>query len=116
MNNGARERRLQVAEGLLARLTLGDYSIEEQEGGWIQFYVPNHRRGRHPRLKFGSILCRLDGQVTVYANGDFDDPDGRFTRQRSNHRDGHYTFNPNDNEEAWTYAARVVLSAYNSRV
>ena len=110
-----REQCLQVAEGFLARLTLEDYSIEEQEGGWIQFYVPNHRPGRHPRLKFGSILCRIDGKVTLYANGDFDDPGGRFTRQRSNRRDGHYTFNHNDNEDAWTYAARAVQQAYNSR-
>ena len=109
-----REQRLQVAEDFLARLTLEDYSTEEQEGGWIQFYVPNHRHGRHPRLKFGSILCRRDGRVTVYANGDFDDPGERFTRQESQPRDAFYRFDPDD-EEAWAYAARAVQQAYRNR-
>lgn len=102
-----------LAEALIERigLQLGQYEMEVQ-GHYFQYYI--HPASGRRRLKFCSILCRQDGLVTVYASGDFDDPDGRFTRQPSQPQDAFYRFSPDD-ERALHYAERVVLSAYRSR-
>ena len=104
---------LRRAEEFIKGLGLmpGQYEMEIQ-GRYYQYYVHPASGGR--RLKFCSVLLRQDGLVTVYANGAFDDPGGRFTRQASQPRDAFYRFDPDD-EEAWIYAASVVLSAYKSR-
>ena len=108
LNEGRR-----LADTLIERIGLRPEQYEmEVQGRYYQYYVHPASGGR--RLKFCSVLLRQDGLVTVYANGDFDDPGGRFAHQESQPRDAFYRFSPDD-EEAWAYAARVVLSAYRSR-
>ena len=51
--------------------------------------------------------------MTVYANGDFSDPEGKFTAQRKNNY-ASYKFWPDD-RDAMRYAAKVVRSAYESK-
>ena len=102
-----------LADAFIERvgLQLGQYEMEVQ-GRYYQYYVRPASGGR--RLKFCSVLHRTDGEMTVYANGDFDDTGGLFTRQASQPRDAFYRFSPDD-EEAWAYAARAVQQAYRSR-
>ena len=104
-----------LAESFIEKTGLqpGQYEMEIQ-GRYYQYYVHPASGGR--RLKFCSVLLRQDGLVTVYANGDFDDTGGRFTRQESQSRDAFYRFDPDDDDEAWSYGARAVQQAYRSRL
>ena len=90
-------------------LTPGQYEKKEHQGGY-RLYVTTSRR-----FQFGYVALRDSGHMIVYARGDFLDPERRFTAQSKNSRDAWYRFGPGD-ENARTYAAGVVLSAYRSRL
>ena len=93
-------------------LTSGQYEKEEhnQGRGGYRLYVPS---GSKRRLRFGYARINVEGTMTVYANGDFSDPEGRFTAQRKNNY-ASYKFWPYD-RDAMRYAAKVVRSAYESK-
>ena len=108
--------RLQHALAFISALGLTPMQYEKREfRGGYRLYVSSDAK-RLP--KFGSV--RLDiggrnpGKMTVYATGDFSDPEGRFTAQPKNPKDAWYKFWPDDNN-AMHYAAKVVRSAYQSR-
>ena len=96
-------------------LTSRQYEKKEFRGGY-RLYVSSHLK-RLP--KFGSVRLNIRGpdagKLVVYATGDFFDPRGRFTAQPKNPKDAWYKFWPDDND-AMRYAAKVVRSAYQSRV
>ena len=70
-------------------------------------------------LRFGSVRFNVRGQdpgkLTVYAVKGFHDPEERFKCQESDPKRCIYKFWPDD-EEAMSYAARVVKSAYGNKV
>ncbi len=106
----------QPVEEFLAKLSLSinQYTKKEQSNGF-RLYVNASSRPR----RFGYVRLNKSreyaGMLVVYANGDFRDPENRFTSQPKNPRDALYRFRPHD-EEAMSYAARVVRSAYDSKV
>ena len=71
-----------------------------------------------PQPRFGSVRLYVKGQdrgkMVVYANGDFSDPEDRFTPQPKNPKDAWYKFWPDD-KAARDYAVKVVKSAYASK-
>ncbi len=95
-------------------LTSGQYEKKDHQGGY-RLYVSSDSK-RTPR--FGYVRLNVGGpdpgKMVVYANGDFSDPEGRFTPQPKNPKDAWYKFWPDDND-AMRYAAKVVRSAYESR-
>ena len=95
-------------------LTSGQYVKEDHSGGY-RLYVSSDSK-RLPR--FGYVRLNQSGpdagKLVVYANGDFSDPEGRFTAQPKNPKDAWYKFWPDD-KEAMRYAAKVVRSAYESK-
>ena len=98
----------------IKRLGLASHTFEkrEHEGGYRLYVAASSNRP--PR--FGYVGLRRDGQITVYANGDFSDPENRFTAQPKNPKDAWYRFWPDDdNGAAMDYAVKVVRSAYESK-
>ena len=106
--------RLQYALEFISALglTSGQYEKEEhsQGRGGYRLYVAS---GSKRRLRFGYTRINVEGTMIVYANGEFSDPEGRFTAQRKNNY-ASYKFWPDD-EDAMHYAAKVVRSAYESK-
>lgn len=101
------------AEDFIRRLGLspGQYEKKERHNGY-QLYVPTS--SKRPS-RFGYVRLNVSGldagKMTVYAIGDFSDPQGKFTPQPKNPKDAWYRFRPDD-KEAMDYAVRVVKSAY----
>ncbi len=91
------------------RLGLAPHAIEkrEHEGGYRLYVAASSKR--LPR--FGYVGLKGDGRITVYANGEFSDPENRFTAQPKNPKDAWYRFWPDDGT-AMDYAVKVVRSAY----
>ena len=106
----------QPVEEFLAKLSLSinQYTKKEHSNGF-RLYVNASSRPR----RFGFVRLNKSGRhankLVVYANGDFRDPENRFTSQPKKPRDAYYRFRP-DNEGAMNYAAHVVRSAYDSKV
>ena len=96
-------------------LTSEQYTKRKRDNGY-QLYV-NAQTKRPPR--FGYVRLNTGGQdpgkLTVYANGDFTDPENRFTAQPANPKDAWYKFWPDD-KAAMDYAAKVVKSTYDNKV
>ena len=101
---------LRLAEKFIRRLGLKPGQYDKKEHRWVSSICHNLAP-----LQFGYVALRDQGHMIVYASGDFLDPKKRFIAQSKNHRAARYKFCPDD-EEAWAYAARVVLSAYRSRL
>jgi hypothetical protein len=95
-------------------LTSGQYEKKDHSGGYRLYISSNSKR--LPRFGYVRLNQRGPdaGKLVVYANGDFSDPEGRFTAQPKNPKDAWYKFWPDD-EYAMHYAAKVVRSAYESK-
>ena len=95
-------------------LTSRQYEKKDHSGGY-RLYVSSDSK-RLPRFGYVRLNQRGPdaGKLVVYANGDFSDPEGRFTAQPKNPKDAWYKFWPDD-RNAMRYAAKVVRSAYQSR-
>ena len=95
-------------------LSSGQFDRKEYASGY-RLYVATDSK-RQPR--FGSVRLYVRGQdkgkMIVYANGDFSDPESRFTAQPKNPKDAWYRFWPDD-KAARDYAVKVVKSAYESK-
>ena len=88
-------------------LTSGQYTKKERPGGYSLFVPSGSSR-------FGYVRINDEGtMVVVVSNGDFSDPEGRFSAQPGN-RYASYKFWPT-NRDAMRYAAKVVKSAYKSK-
>ena len=101
------------AEDFIARLGLTprQYKNKEHQGGYRLYIATSSKRP--PR--FGYVRLNVSGQhggkMIVYANGDFSDPQNKFTAQPKNPKDAWYRFWPDD-KDALDYAVKVVKSAY----
>ena len=95
-------------------LTSGQYEKKDHSSGY-RLYVASDSK-RPPRFGYVRLNQRGPdaGKLVVYANGNFSDPEGRFTAQPKNPKDAWYKFWPDDNN-AMRYAAKVVRSAYESK-
>ncbi len=106
--------RLQCALEFISALSLTPSQYEKEEhgqgSGGYRLYVAS---GSKRRLRFGYARINVEGTMVVYANGEFSDPEGRFTAQRKNNY-ASYKFWPDD-KDAMRYAAKVVRSAYESK-
>lgn len=91
------------------------YTRKEHASGY-QLYIntPTKRQPRFGYVRLNKTGSRA-GMMTVYAIGDSTDPLERFQSQPKNDKDRVYWFWPDD-EEAMSYAARVVKSAYESKL
>ena len=94
-------------------LTSGQLNRTNHQGGY-RLYVATTSK-RQPRFGYVRLYVRGQdaGKMVVYANGDFSDPEGRFTPQPKNPKDAWYKFWPDD-KAARDYAVKVVKSAYES--
>ena len=99
-----------LAEAFIKSLGLapGTYDKKERDDGYELYATSSKRR------RFGHVRLNLDGTMIAYAIRDFEDSENRFRAQASNHNITSYKFSPGD-KQAWDYAVRVVLSAYNSK-
>ena len=116
-----RGQRHLLAECFIASVGLapGQYEMVELDNNYWQFNIPLHldtgiplSRGR--LRQFASILGREDGQITIYATGDWRDLDhqNRFQTQDSDESDGWIRLSLPEHGQLWNYAASVVRSAY----
>ena len=95
----------------------------------LRVYVPDvelveehnaYRLKRPQGTRFGSVRYNIGnshghaGMYTVCAYPQFDDPEGRFINTNRSSRDWYYFFSPGD-EDAVTYAVRVLKSACDRR-
>ena len=111
------QRRL-LAECFIASVGLapGQYEMVEMDNSnYWQFNIPLDLDTATPlsrgRLRqFASILGRKDGQITIYATGDWRDSDhqNRFQPQQSDESDGWIRFSLPEDGLLWNYAARSV--------
>ena len=106
--------RLQGALGFISALGLTPMQYEKEEhsqgrGGYRLYVASDSKR----RLRFGYTRINVEGTMIVYANGEFSDPEGRFTARRKNNY-ASYKFWPDD-KDAMRYAAKVVRTAYESK-
>ena len=96
-------------------LASGQFDRKDHQGGYRLYVATASKR----QSRFGYVRLNLQGQdagkIIVYANGDFSDPEGRFTAQPKNPKDAWYRFWPDD-KAARDYAVKVVKSAYDSKV
>ncbi len=110
---GIREKEFISKLGLEA----GQYVIKESSGA--RGYELDAVLSSGKTLRFGSVRFNIGGQdprkLTVYAVKGFHDPDRRFKCQKSTPTHCLYKFYPED-EDATEYAARVVKSAYESKL
>ena len=111
--DGDQRQRLEEFIGELG-LTSGQFDRKEHQGGY-RLYVATPSK---PQPRFGYVRLNVRGQdrgkMVVYANGDFSDPESRFTAQPMNPKDAWYKFWPDD-KAARDYAVKVVKSAYKSK-
>ncbi len=108
VDNAQRQHTLEFIREL--GLTSRQYEKKERPGGY-NFFVSS---GSNRPPRFGYVRINIEGtMVVVVSNGDFSDPEGRFTAQPGS-RYASYKFWP-DNKDAMRYAAKVVRSAYESK-
>lgn len=106
----------QRADEFVRRLQVHDVQLTERDNGYDL--------GRPARTRFGFVRYNVKGgnagSYTVYAYPQFDDPEGRFLNNsglRAHNpysRQWHFVFSPDD-EDAVTYAVRVLKSACDRR-
>ena len=111
--NGTQQQPVEKFIGKLG-LVSGLYSTKQRHNGY-QLYADTPTTGKG---RFGYVRLNKKGKharmLTVHAIGEYKDPESRFRPQPQSPRDGVYWFLPDD-EEAMSYAANVVRSAYDCR-